>query len=1304
MFALLFYASFIVLVQGQCYKNSTCECHCEVCSSGCQSCLLGWSGSPSNLCQKENTLYQFYGVNSKDSKLLDGDKNTSEENDDKEPFMLVQLKNSTTIKQLFVHLELENGNNYQAYVKSRKTQRVDSVRCGTYTHNECSNGTFGEQCEYICSNACSDQCDKDTGDCVCKMGFWGKHCDKPCPSLCKDSKCNSKSGDCIDCYPGTYGQHCQNNCSQGCSDRCNPSTGVCTCKQGYFLANCSRACSENCSDSGCSKENGICLTCLPGNYGPMCDLKCLGECGGECNKITGKCGSCAKTKYGSFCNKTCPVTCEAAVCERDTGECEVCKQGFWGDRCSKNCSINCEGGTCDKNFGECRQCKRGFWGGQCSETCSINCEICTNEYKCLNCSDGWYGITCEKPCPKHCGNSRSCHKVTGNCQLCSLGYFGNTCTQNCSQYCDPTGMCNQDGKCKNCKAGRKGEYCTEMCSVQCKNSTCFRNESCVNGCEDGWFGSKCADKCKLEITNCAKCKGIDDEVICQRCFDSLYLKDSKCYKCPQNCVSCKSDEKCFQCEDNLFHGVTCNLTCDSACINKTCDITGNCIHGCEKKKYGSNCNQDCPTECKTCQNSSFCLTCEDGFEGPSCSSRVNGTVNNIAGCDGLGEECTSDAEHGIIIPVVLGMVPLLCLAPLLLMIGLLKHKWKRRGVKSKTENTKVLDSKTKGPHEISVYVTRGSVALLEEIDHSNNVINDDIIKEVNHVHVKGKISRISTSNLWEYTLKNTANGNFHTEFQELPNGLLMRATEAKKAENKKRNRYKHIYPYDINRVVLAAENEESCYINASFVNGFEKPKEYIAAQGPFTDETVVDFWRMVWEQRVNTIVILTNFVENGVTKCKEYWPSTEKTYGSIEVNKVSSRPSNFYTVCCFQIMKENQSRDLELFHFTAWPDKGVPSNVNSILDFRRRVKTKSAITGPIVVHCSAGIGRTGTYIALDYLINQGQIEKRVDVISCVSNLRNQRAHLVQTVEQYIYLYGALTKELTGKQSMVREGEFLSYYKKLKIPNPDTGKTDLEEEFNLIEKLLPGVNEIQCQAAKDINNRPKNRYSNILAGDNHRVYLNGEGSDYINAVFLPSAQHQFGYIITNTPMDNTVEDFLSMVDEQEVCTIVQLTDDDEIEGWTGNCRFTPTSEKQRFDSFDLQSYQFHNKQVVHLYTGHLWNGKRFVPSGHRALASLVDAVLEERRNHSGSPVLVVCQNGAERSGLFCVLANLVEQLHLYRSVDVLQTVLNVRHRRSQVVPCMEQLEYIYDFIDNYLKMQNGEHVDEIVYFNEPNGLV
>ena len=127
---------------------------------------------------------------------------------------------------------------------------------------------------------------------------------------------------------------------------------------------------------------------------------------------------------------------------------------------------------------------------------------------------------------------------------------------------------------------------------------------------------------------------------------------SKCYDCPQHCISCKSDEICFQCESNLFYGETCNFTCDRACINKTCDMSGNCIHGCEKKKYGKKCDQDCPTKCKTCRNSSMCLTCEDGFDGPLCTSPINEWKNKNTDCDVLGEKCTNDAGTKYIIPCI----------------------------------------------------------------------------------------------------------------------------------------------------------------------------------------------------------------------------------------------------------------------------------------------------------------------------------------------------------------------------------------------------------------------------------------------------------------------------------------------------------------------------------------------------------------------------------------------------------------------------------------------------------------------------
>ncbi|XP_078320063.1 uncharacterized protein LOC111119720 isoform X1 [Crassostrea virginica] len=1328
--------SFVKLIQGQCETNYTCVCHCTDCSSGCQSCLPGWSGSTENFCQKANTLYQFYAKDSEHIKVLDGNSSSFEESVYDPPFILVRLKAPKVVRRLDITLQLDAENNYTVYVKDDKYVIKNTLECNTFSYKgirtiktisvvckqplegiyihivsvlkvplrvyeieefECSNGSFGYDCTGICPKTCSDQCNKETGQCTCKTGFWGTYCNQTCSTLCKDTLCDHSSGVCVDCILGHYGLNCTDQCSLGCQDTCNKTSGHCKCKNGYYSANCSLQCSENCKNSYCLQESGICASCIQGKYGNFCKEDCFGDCGDSCAQDTGLCTSCAEGKYDLYCNSSCPENCKSKICDRNTGKCSPCRAGFMGEKCLKMCPAHCQ---------ECIQ----------------------DGFKCTKCDDGWYGETCQKRCQESCGGNKTCDIERGLCHVCSVGYFGEFCKQKCNENCDAGNMCDKvSGYCHSCKPGKRGSFCAESCSQNCRNLSCFMNESCFNGCEDGWFGLECTAKCSFAIPSCDICEVIDDKQVCHNCSDSWFLNDSRCVKCPQNCSSCISVSKCHECKQNLFYGETCNLPCNAACSNKTCDITGQCIGKCEDKKYGPNCNQDCPVGCRRCHNATWCSSCENGFQMKCESCQDNSACSECGFCvnsdtneDGIGIPAGIMSAVGLYSIAVL-LTPCLLLSLIFMfLIGTLKHKrTARKKPITACINQVEPDLKYRGPNYentgISLYNTRGSIAFLEEIDQGQP--SDDVveIKEENHVYVNIKITKISISKLWEYKLENTAHGTFDTEFKELPSGLLLRTTEATKKENKKRNRYKQIYPYDTNRVVLTTLGEDTSYINASFIDGHETSKEYIAAQGPFTDETVEDFWRMVWHENVNTIVILTNLEENGVIKCKRYWPSEEeeRVYGDVYVKRLSSERTTDYIVRCFQILtvrnsidnkKENESRTLEQFHFMAWPDKGVPNNVDCILDFRRKIKSKADIRNPIVVHCSAGIGRTGTYIALDYLINQGQRTKSVDVISCVTKLRNQRAHLVQTVEQYIYLYAALTKALTGKESMVREGEFLSSYNKLKIPNPDTGKTYLEEEFSLIEKLLPGVNEIQCQAAKDINNRPKNRYSNIFAGDNHKVYLNGEGSDYIDAVFLPSAQHQFGYIVTNTPIDNTVEDFLSMVDAQEVYTIVQLTDDDEIEGWTGNYRLTPTSEKQRFHSFDLQSYQFHNKQVVHLYTGHLWNGKRFVPSGYRALASLVDAVLEERRNHSGSPVLVVCQYGAERSGLFFVLANLVEQLHLYRSVDVLQTVLNVRHRRSQVVPCMEQLEYIYDFIENYLKMQNGEHVDEVVYFNETNGLV
>nr|XP_022313362.1 multiple epidermal growth factor-like domains protein 6 isoform X2 [Crassostrea virginica] len=648
--------SFVKLTEAQCYKNGTCVCHCADCSSGCQSCSPGWSGSTENFCQKANTLYQFYSMNSENINVLDGNSNTYEESKDSSPFIRVHLKESKVISRLDITIQLVAGNEYSVYVKDNKYATEDDLKCNTFTYNgvgtiqtipfvckqplegkyiqivtsltstlrvyeieqfECTNGSFGYNCSDICPNSCSGQCNKVTGRCACNTGFWGTHCNKTCPMRCKAKLCDSASGDCVDCVPGNYGLGCNGQCSPGCQDICNTTSGSCQCKQGFHSADCSQQCIENCNNRFCLQESGFCASCIPGKYGNFCNANCLGDCDGNCVQTTGLCGNCAKGKYGFYCNETCHKNCEGNICDRATGKCSDCVKKAYGLYCNETCPRNCDGDICDRVTGRCKQCKIGYMGDTCLENCPDHCKECSQDgYKCNRCEDGWYGVKCETRCQESCGGNTTCDIDSGWCHVCSVGYFGNFCEQKCSDNCDASYMCDKiTGNCRSCKAGKRGPFCAESCSEHCRNLSCSMNESCINGCEDGWFGPQCKYKCNYALRSCAKCKFIDDddEPVCIQCSDAWFLNGSKCSECPRNCSLCLSDSKCHECKNNHFYGKTCNLPCNAACRNKTCDITGQCTLECENSKYGTKCDQDCPVGCRSCRNALLCLSCEDGF-------------------------------------------------------------------------------------------------------------------------------------------------------------------------------------------------------------------------------------------------------------------------------------------------------------------------------------------------------------------------------------------------------------------------------------------------------------------------------------------------------------------------------------------------------------------------------------------------------------------------------------------------------------------------------------------------------------------
>ncbi|XP_051273468.1 receptor-type tyrosine-protein phosphatase H isoform X3 [Dicentrarchus labrax] len=257
------------------------------------------------------------------------------------------------------------------------------------------------------------------------------------------------------------------------------------------------------------------------------------------------------------------------------------------------------------------------------------------------------------------------------------------------------------------------------------------------------------------------------------------------------------------------------------------------------------------------------------------------------------------------------------------------------------------------------------------------------------------------------------NRGFSQEYESLsPVGTEQTRKEALLPENKARNRFTNVLPYDWCRVKLTTSdpNVTSDYINASYMPGYSSHREYIASQGPLPS-TVNDFWTMIWEQRVKGIVMVTNCTEGGRTKCEQYWPGDSESchYGELLVTMRSEQQEPNWTLREFRVKHSNKSeeRTVKHFHFTAWPDHGVPQGTEVLIQFRGLVRQHIQREGagtPTVVHCSAGVGRTGTIIALDVLLQQLEKERAVGINAFVHKMRLSRPHMVQTESQYVFLH------------------------------------------------------------------------------------------------------------------------------------------------------------------------------------------------------------------------------------------------------------------------------------------------------------